>query len=254
MPARYLLRFDDLCPTMDRAAWVVVEEILAHVGVAPILAVVPDNRDDALRFADPEPGFWDRVRSWQARGWTIGLHGYQHCYVTHSAGLTGLKTRSEFAGLPEAEQAVKLDSALAIFRREGVRPDVWVAPGHSFDRVTLRCLWARGIRVVSDGFSLAPVVDGGGMVHVPQQLWRLRRVPFGLWTVCYHHNGWTRTHIDRFARDVARFRPAITSLADALRECRATPEGVADRVFARGCRLALRVRGAFLAAAARGRP
>src|SRR5260370_42375028 len=47
----------------------------------PILAVVPDNQDPMLKVDAPVADFWDRVRQWQARGWTIALHGYQHRYV-----------------------------------------------------------------------------------------------------------------------------------------------------------------------------
>ena len=48
--------------------------------------------------APPADDFWARVRGWQARGWAIGLHGYQHRYVTHDGGLVPLNQRSEFAG------------------------------------------------------------------------------------------------------------------------------------------------------------
>ena len=72
--ARYLVRFDDLCPTMNWANWRVLEAMLLQAGISPILAVVPDNRDPKLVAGPPAPDFWDHVRAWQARGWAIGLH------------------------------------------------------------------------------------------------------------------------------------------------------------------------------------
>ena len=99
MLTRYLVRFDDICPTMNWTVWRQVEEALVEEGVEPILAVVPDNRDPNLTFDWPEPRFWDRVRQWQARGWTIGMHGYHHRYETEDAGIVGRNRYSEFAGL-----------------------------------------------------------------------------------------------------------------------------------------------------------
>ena len=61
---RYLLRFDDICPTMNWAIWDKVEEGLRRHDVRPILAVVPDNHDSKLRIDPPRADFWDRVRQW----------------------------------------------------------------------------------------------------------------------------------------------------------------------------------------------
>jgi predicted deacetylase len=204
MRSRYLLRFDDICPTMNWDVWRQVEAILLAFDVKPILAVVPDNQDEVLKVAEANPGFWDEVRAWQARGWTIGLHGYQHRYVTRDAGLMGIKASSEFSGLPREEQYSKLRSAIDIFEREHVVPDIWVAPAHSFDRTTLEVLSALRIRCLSDGFSLFPYLDSHGMMWIPQQLWRFRKFPLGLWTVCMHLNRWGQEDLERFRSDVRR--------------------------------------------------
>ncbi len=216
MSARYLIRFDDICPTMNWAVWRDIEKILVDADVKPLLAVVPENRDSALDVSAPEANFWERVREWQRRGWAVGLHGYQHRYVTRERGLVGLNDRSEFAGLPRAEQTAKLTRAVAVFRDQGVRPDLWIAPGHSFDAATVAGLKEVGIDVLSDGFFLSPHLDEQGMLWVPQQLWGFHYRPFGLWTVCYHHNGWSDGDRRQFAREVAAYRARITSLAEVV--------------------------------------
>lgn len=208
--AAYLLRFDDLCPTMNWAIWDRVEAALVEMEIRALLSVVPDNRDPVLEVNVARADFWDRVRAWQARGWAIGVHGYQHRYVTADRGLVGLHDRSEFAGLPAQEQEAKLSAALRIFERERIDPTAWVAPSHSFDQVTLEILKGFGIRVVSDGLSIYPHVDGDGMLWVPQQLWRLRRVPVGVWTVCCHVNGWDEEKASRFLEDLATYRDRIS--------------------------------------------
>lgn len=213
---KILIRFDDLCPTMNWAVWDQIEPILVDLGVQPLVAVIPDNHDPTLKIEPARPDFWERVRQWQSLGWSIGLHGYQHRYVTKDAGIVGVNQFSEFAGLPEQEQEQKLRAALEIFRRERVTPDVWVAPGHSFDAATLRVLGRLGIRTVSDGFYFRPTLDEGGMTWVPQQLWRFRRLPFGVWTVCIHHNVWTDSDIQRFRLEVALHRRKIVGLGEVL--------------------------------------
>jgi len=152
MTAKYLVRIDDVCPTMNWHVWRGVETVLLRWGIKPLLAVVPDNQDDFLKSCSPERTFWEQVRVWRNWGWTIGLHGYQHRYVTRDPGIIGINNSSEFAGLAAEVQAAKLQMAFEIFRREGIRPDVWIAPAHSFDRTTLKLLKEMGLRRISDGY------------------------------------------------------------------------------------------------------
>ena len=70
--ARYLVRFDDICPTMSWSVWEEIEAALIASEVRPLLAVVPANEDRTLMVAPPADDFWARVRGWQARGWAIG--------------------------------------------------------------------------------------------------------------------------------------------------------------------------------------
>jgi len=254
MPAQYLMRFDDICPTMNWDIWEKIEKTLVEEEIDPILAVVPDNKDKTLIVEEARPEFWDTVRSWQRRGWTIGMHGYQHTYVTDRAGLVGINNRSEFAGLDEQEQESKLNKALALFRQEEIIPEVWIAPGHSFDTITLRLLKKLKIEVVSDGFYLSANTDPLGLIHIPQQLWRFRRLPVGLWTVCYHHNGWTNSSVDRFRSDLQRYRRQITSLPRVLTSYRTRKRNLSDALFARVCLVALQARNSVQRFIARDQP
>jgi peptidoglycan/xylan/chitin deacetylase (PgdA/CDA1 family) len=212
----YLLRFDDICPTMNWGTWEPVEARLVALGLHPILAVVPDNRDPRLVAGPPRADFWERVRGWQARGWTIALHGYQHLYVTSDPGLVGLRARSEFAGLPRRDQEDKLRKGLAIFREQGVRAEAWVAPGHSFDRVTVGLLADLGVPVISDGFSRLPFSEDGRVTWVPQQVFDFCPRPAGVWTVCSHPNPWTAADLERFLGSLKAYAPMLTDLPSIL--------------------------------------
>ena len=48
-----------------------VERIFDERGIKPIVAVIADNQDRDLRLSDPDTEFWDRVRLWQRKGWSI---------------------------------------------------------------------------------------------------------------------------------------------------------------------------------------
>ena len=231
MPVKYIIRFDDICPTMNWDIWEEIERILVQHQICPILAVVPDNKDKDLIVRKADSGFWEKVRLWQARGWTIGVHGYQHLYVSDQSGLVPINNRSEFAGLSDDEQESKLRKALATFRRERIAPDIWVAPGHSFDATTLAVLKKLGLCLVSDGFYLSPNTDSLGITHIPQQLWRFRAIPFGLWTVCYHHNGWRKRDVERFASDIQRYEKRITSLPRVLTDYQTRNRNCLDRLL-----------------------
>ncbi len=231
MTAQYLIRFDDICPTMDWQKWQPVEQALLRSGIKPLLAVVPDNRDPELCVAPANPEFWQRVRAWQSLGWGIGLHGFQHRYDSPAAGVLGRHGYSEFAGLPESVQREKLERGIEIFRREGVRTDAFIAPGHTFDQATLHALVSLRVTCLSDGYALHPYVSREGMLWVPQQLGWFRKMPFGTWTVCLHTNPWSQGRIDRFCQDILAFREKTVSLDEITRCYRNRSRTLSDQVF-----------------------
>lgn len=214
---RYLVRFDDICPTMNWQVWEGIEAHLDRHGVKPILAVVPENVDPKLMVDEARSDFWARVRGWQAKGYTIAIHGYQHRYINKNPGIIGVTHQSEFAGLPRAEQEAKLRKGLAIFAAEGVRADAWVAPSHSFDHTTVQLLRELGVPVISDGLGTWPATEEGGLTWIPQQLWAFQKKPAGVWTVCFHHNNWTDRRLEAFGRDLATYGSRMTHVAAVAR-------------------------------------
>jgi predicted deacetylase len=229
MAARYLIRFDDVCPTMNWRVWDCVDALLEEYKIRPIVAIVPDNLDEKLVCHEAREDFWSRAREWQRRGWAIGLHGYQHLYSSPSRGILGIHAGSEFAGHQGSVQRAKLAAGVEILRAHGLVPKIWVAPGHAFDETTVRLLPEFGIRVISDGFYLRSVLREG-CVWIPQQLWRFRSLPFGLWTVCLHINSWKEDAVERFSRDLEKFRQRIVDVEYATSGRRPTVS-VSDRAF-----------------------
>jgi predicted deacetylase len=232
MKAHYLLRFDDICPTMNWHIWDDVEKILCDLDIQPIVAIVPDNQDTTLRVCEPNRNFWDRAREWQARGWTIAMHGWQHRFVSRNSGILRLQPCSEFAGLSREDQESKLRRGLSVFETESIKSDVWIAPAHSFDVVTIELLLALGFRYVSDGFFLFPSLDRFGMTWIPQQLWSFRRRPFGVWTICFHVNSWKGADLRAFRNNVNQFHEAISRFDAIVTRYEGREDSVLDSVAA----------------------
>jgi predicted deacetylase len=245
MSVKFLLRFDDVCPTMDWKLWQEVEKILVEEDIKPLLAVIPDNQDESLHDGEPDQHFWDRVRAWQTRGWTIGLHGYQHRYVTQDPGILGLRNYSEFAGLPLQEQQAKLTKALEIFHRQGLRPKVWIAPAHSFDANTIQALASLGIRTISDGFALYPHRDSHGILWIPQQLGKLRPVPPGVWTLCIHLQDKEYADLANFRRIIRELRNRTTTFPEVAQAYAHRRKSMLDSAFAALLNSAIRAKHAL---------
>jgi predicted deacetylase len=205
-PAEYLLRCDDLCPTVSAERWRRIETLIDEFKLQPILAVVPDNRDPELEVSPPDPAFWKRMRGLEASGAVIGLHGYRHDCSSRGRSLLGIARISEFAGVPFQTQRRWISEGLQVLRAQGLNPRIWVAPRHGFDRNTLDALCAEGIALLSDGFARVPF-RRGGVTWIPQQIWRPVDKSKGLWTICMHAN----TASDA---DIAALRTFLTIHAD----------------------------------------
>jgi predicted deacetylase len=187
--ARYLIRLDDACDSMNRRTWDSVERVLDKHGVKPIVAVIPDNQDRSLMFEARDPAFWDRVRSWARKGWSVAMHGYTHVmHPTQSKLVLPFYRRSEFAGMSLEAQAEKVRAAWKLFLAQGIEPKIWIAPAHCFDLLTLQAVRREtSIRVISDGIAWDTYFEHD-FHWIPQQLWDLAERRSGLWTVCLHPN------------------------------------------------------------------
>lgn len=232
MSARYLIRLDDIAPHLDWPRFERLERVFDEFGIRPLIGVIPDNRDpQLLQFPELAGDFWEKVRSLQARGWEIAQHGFQHVYVTHDGGLLGVNGLSEFAGLPFEEQFDKLARGQRILREHGLRFETFMAPSHSFDRLTLRALRELGFTTVTDGFAPWPSIEHG-LIFLPQWLANPRVLPLGVQTFCLHVNVMTEGQIRRVEQFVADHHREFLTFPEA--RALATPQmlnRVAGRVI-----------------------
>lgn len=207
--AKYIVRFDDICSEMNFKIWNMVEGVLYKYNIKPIIAVIPANRDIKLIVQDKEKDFWKRIQRYQKDGWMIGLHGLNHVYCNHRSGMLGISLNSEFVTLPYESQKKKLEKGKKIFDQHGINADIFVAPSHSFDNITLRVLRECNINLISDGHLKHPYYYKG-IGWIPCQLWdRMKEQSCGIYTVCYHINKWTEENVDEFENNILKFKREI---------------------------------------------
>jgi predicted deacetylase len=229
-PAQYLLRIDDLCPTIRRSRWEQYRKLIDEFGVRPILAVVPDNRDKDLNGSPADPEFWAHLRAMEAAGAAIAVHGYRHLCQSQGKSLLGLHRRTEFAGVDFEKQREWIRAGFGILRDHGLNPRLWIAPRHGFDRNTLRVLVDLGVEYISDGFARVPY-RRYGINWIPQQLWRPMVKTKGLWTVCIHPYAASSEDVEGLERFLERHVDQVTSFDSVLKNFQARPLGVWERMY-----------------------
>jgi len=229
-PARYLLRIDDLCPTVAAERWQQCRSLIEEFRLQPILAVVPKNRDPELEFSPQDGQFWAQLRSLEATGATIGLHGYQHRCLSYGRSLLGLHRASEFAGVSARIQREWIHEGLRILRGHGLSPRIFVAPRHGFDIHTLHALRAENMQLLSDGFARRPILREQ-VVWIPQQLWAPLAKPDGLWTICIHPNTASDKDLAQLRSFLRRHATQFTSVDRVLADSPATKPRFAERIL-----------------------
>src|SRR6476660_4707803 len=85
------------------------------------------------------------------QGWQLALHGYDHQRTADRDG-------TEFEGLPEATQQLKIEKGAEILRScfPEASVKVFVPPWNSFDKTTVTCLEKQGFEFLCGGDAPLP--------------------------------------------------------------------------------------------------
>lgn len=214
------IRMDDITPDMDWESFEAFERMFRKYGIKPLLGVVPDNRDPKLSVDAPQKDFWEKMQSLQKEGWLLSMHGCRHIYVTKKGGQFPLNPQSEFAGRSEEEQRKLLSEGKQLLEKHGIYTDIFMAPGHTFDKITIKILRELGFSYVTDGFGKEPYIRGG-MTFLPIAF--LRRFAFsdreGITTIVIHANHSTKEELERYDRMFAENRERFVSYSEFLVYC-----------------------------------
>lgn len=158
---KILIRFDDICPTMDYNKFQIAIDIMDKYSIKPLIGVIPDCRDNDL-FIEPErKDFWDFIKSIKAKGYTIAMHGVTHELSSRHKGMANNRIGSEFAGIPFKEQVVRIERGKKILENHGIETDIFFAPAHSYDKNTIKALASCDFKFMSDGKSHRPYKMNG---------------------------------------------------------------------------------------------
>lgn len=231
-PAQYLLRFDDLCPTIPSKRWQQFRTLVEKFAVRPILAVVPDNHDSDLDRSPADPRFWDQIREMEEAGAAVAVHGYFHSCYARGRSLLGIHRTSEFAGVRLKTQREWIGAGFSLLRERNLHPRLWVAPRHGFDRNTLRALSDFGVEYISDGFARVPY-RRFGITWIPQQLWSPLVKSKGLWTICIHPHSASSSDVERLGWFLEHHADQFTSFDRVLREFASKPLDLQERLYQR---------------------
>lgn len=209
-------RLDDITPDMDWNKFYRIRALFIKYKVNPLIGVVPDNRDPGLKKGPVQDDFWEVMRSLQKSGWSIAQHGYQHVYETTNSGILGIKNASEFAGLSYDIQRRKIHAGREILQKEGLNVTIFMAPGHTFDKDTLRALRDEGFKTVTDGYAGVPYYREG-LLFVPCKGARLK-MPKGLDTICIHTNEFEEQDFHELQDFLEKHRKQIHSYDEVLNQ------------------------------------
>lgn len=197
----YLMRLDDASEYMNTENWERMENVLMRYGICPIFGIIPKCKDSAFCRDYPENrDVWDVFHRWIDNGWTPALHGYEHVYCSKNGGLNPYVENSEFAGLPYEEQKAKISDGYNILKSHDIKPDIFFAPSHTFDKNTLCALKDNtDIRIISDTIA-TDIYFEDDFYYIPMISSNTRNIPASLTTFCYHPNTMTDASFDNLEK------------------------------------------------------
>lgn len=209
------IRMDDITPDMDWESFEAFERMFQKYGIRPLLGIVPDNCDPKLSVNAPRADFWEKMQALQKEGWSLAMHGCHHVYRTKKGGQFPLNPQSEFAGKGKEEQRKLLADGQRILKEHGICTDIFMAPGHTFDKHTVQALTELGFLYVTDGFGKKPYVRHG-MTFLPIAF--LRKFAFskkeGITTIVIHANHSTKEELERYDRMLAANRDSFVPYSE----------------------------------------
>lgn len=211
------IRMDDITPDMDMEKFRRFQKMLEKYGVAPLLGVVPDNKDPGLSCQEKDMDFYAMLRQLEKQGYSIALHGFQHVYTTAKRGLFPLNGFSEFAGIPLEKQEVMIREGKELLEKEGIKVEIFMAPGHSYDGNTLKALKKCGIHKLTDGFGNRPY-NYKGVVFYPISFIRNRSLKKenGFTTLVVHTNTMTDRDFEEFEKMLELHRKNFINYSEYL--------------------------------------
>ncbi len=208
-----LIRMDDICENMNWELMDKCEFLFDKYKLKPLLGVIPNNKDPELLTYPKKDLFWEKVKSWNSKGWEITMHGCNHLYTQKSnkKDIFNYGGDSEFYGLEYSKQLNKIQIGLYEFEKRKIKIRSFFAPNHIYDKNTLKALKEKNIRIIIDGYGLFPYYKND-LLFIPQLFYKEIFLPFGIQSTQLHINYWSKKEFERFENFIDRYHEKIISL------------------------------------------
>ncbi|MBI2635344.1 MAG: DUF2334 domain-containing protein [Parcubacteria group bacterium] len=214
--ARIFFRLDDIAPNMNWDNFNSLVAIFKKYSVRPLILIIPDNKDAGLLKYPARGDFWQTVKELVNDGWSFGQHGYQHLYKIKEGGILNINKKSEFAGVGYKEQSKIIAEGRGIMQINGLSPEIFSAPGHSFDKNTILALKENGFKYLSDGIALYPFKKWE-LRWLPQIMWRPRKILFGMATVALHPNTMLPEDLNNLEKFIKENRERVGNFEELIK-------------------------------------
>ena len=196
-----LIRMDDITPDMNWDKFDKLIQIFDKYDIKALLGIVPDNQDPQLHIQEPREDFAQRMLKLQKKGYLLAQHGYQHRYVTENGGMLNVHKTSEFAGLSFEDQLQKLLHGKELLEQQGIVTNIFMAPGHAYDEITLKALYQARFTYMTDGYGCTPYIDHE-LQFIPCTLTNVKERD-GIDTICLHANTMSEHDIEKLEQSIA---------------------------------------------------
>lgn len=219
MKAKYIYRIDDITEDMNWNMFYKYIDLFRRYSIKPLIGVVPNNKDIILKVGNIKREFWEIIKELQDNDVVdIAQHGFEHIYISEGESILkskyGYNNKSEFSGLNYDEQKSKILKGKEILNKNGLEVKAFMAPGHTFDKTTIKVLKDVGIKNVTDGIGLTPYYIDDVRLF-PVQFGKPRSFPFGLITICLHINRATYTDLEDLENHIRNNKDNIISFDEA---------------------------------------
>jgi predicted deacetylase len=212
-----LIRMDDISENMNWALMNKCEKLFDKFKIKPLLGIIPINKDpDLLKFPKNDR-FWERVKSWENKGWEITMHGCNHLYTQKSDknDIFNYGGNSEFYGLDYSMQLNKIKAGLEEFKKREIKVRSFFAPNHIYDSNTLKALKDSDIKIIIDGYGLFPYYKNE-ILFIPQLFYKEIFLPFGIQSTQMHINEWNDEAYNNFEIFVKKNYSKILNLNNII--------------------------------------
>jgi predicted deacetylase len=216
---KYIIRLDDICPTMDWDKFWKIKEILMDGKIKPLLCIIPDNKDIKLQVSSRTPFsiYRKEIDSLIHLGWEISQHGTTHT-LTQKGGVLKISDKGELPGISSHLQRDIIEDGKKIFEDYGWQTDYFSPPAHAYDENTIKALIKLDFKVLLDGIGIFPWQDG--LLYLPLIWWQPKELPLpfskmnGVTQICLHPNTITEKQLDDLKTFVKKHNNKITSVKE----------------------------------------